>query len=262
MQIEGKIVVVTGGAQGIGRALCERLHAKGAARVIVADRNLAGAQAIAAQIGGRAFACDVSDAAAVKEMVNTIEAEVGPIDLYCSNAGILETDPDFNNAASASDASWARSWAVNVMGHVHAARALLPAMIARKQGYFLNTVSAAGLLTQVGSATYSTTKHAAIGFSEYLALTHRDDGIRVSMLCPQAVDTPMAQGASEKVPAFMDGVLSPEAVADIAIAAVESEQFLVLPHPQVATYMQNKVTDYGRWIGGMAKLRRLLKGMM
>jgi NAD(P)-dependent dehydrogenase (short-subunit alcohol dehydrogenase family) len=259
MQVRGKVVVVTGAAQGIGRALCERLHAEGAAKIVAADLNGDGAAAVAARIGGIGVICDVTRAEAVAQMVDRVQADIGPIDLYCSNAGILERDPDFGNAASASAESWTRSWNVNVMGHVHAARALLPSMIARGQGYFLNTVSAAGLLSQVGSATYSVTKHAAMGFTEYLALTHRDDGIRVSALCPQGVDTAMMQGATGREPALLDGVLSAEAVAEAAIQGVIAERFLILPHPTVAGYIVNKAADYDRWIGGMAKLRRMQK---
>ena len=260
MQVQGKIIIVTGAAQGIGRALCERFAVEGARAVVCADLNGAGAVETAGRIGGMAATCDVSNAEDVARMVAKAQAEIGPIDLYCSNAGILESDPDFANAASATEVSWARSWGVNVMGHVHAARALLPAMIARRQGYFLNTISAAGLLAQVGSATYTVTKHAALGFSEYLALTHRDDGIKVSALCPQGVDTPMIQGASGREPALLDGLLSPEAVADAAIHGLAAERFLILPHPQVADYIKGKAADYDRWIGGMAKLRRNQKG--
>jgi NAD(P)-dependent dehydrogenase (short-subunit alcohol dehydrogenase family) len=261
VEIKGKVAVVTGGAQGIGRALCERLHAQGAAKVIVADLNGEGAREVAAEIGGVGLACNIASAHEVAWLVETVQAEFGPIDLYCSNAGILEMDPDPDNAASASASSWQRTWEVNVLGHVHAAQALLPTMIARKQGYFLNTVSAAGLLTQIGSATYSTTKHAALGFSEYLAITHRDDGIRVSVLCPQGVDTAMTRGAAAKEPALLDGMLSAKAVAEAGIRGVEQEQFLILPHAQVAGYFANKATDYGRWIGGMTKLRRAVKAM-
>ena len=256
MQLNGKVVVVTGAAQGIGRALCERFHAEGAAKVIAADLNIDGAAETAKRVGGLAFACDVSRAEEVAAMVETVRAEVGEIDLYASNAGILERDPDFNNASSPSEESWARSWGVNVMGHVHAAKALLPAWRERRSGYFLATVSAAGLLSQVGSATYSTTKHAAIGFCEHLAITHRDEGIKVSALCPQGVDTAMARGADAKAPALLDGLLSPEAVAEVVVQGLAAEQFLILPHPQVAQYMLNKAGNYDRWIGGMAKLRR------
>lgn len=260
MQVQGKIVVVTGAAQGIGRALCERFHRDGAAKVIAADLSAQGAADAAEAVGGLAFACDVSQADEVQTMVDRIEATVGPIALYCSNAGILERDPDFDDAASASEASWTRSWNVNVMGHVHAARALLPYWKTRHEGYFLGTVSAAGLLTQVGSATYSVTKHAALSYCEYLALTHKDDGIKVSALCPQGVDTPMIHGATGREPALLDGVLSADAVAEAVVQGLAAEHFLILPHPQVAEYIKNKAADYDRWLGGMAKLRRMQKG--
>ncbi|MGC1303966.1 MAG: SDR family NAD(P)-dependent oxidoreductase, partial [Caulobacteraceae bacterium] len=250
------IVVVTGAAQGIGRALCERFHADGAAKVVAADLNADGAAETAAGVDGVAFACDVSQAGEVARMVEQVQTDHGPIDLYCSNAGILDRDPDFDNAASAPEDSWARSWGVNVMGHVHAARALLPSWRERREGYFLATVSAAGLLSQIGSGTYSVTKHAALGFCEHLAIAHRDDGIRVSALCPQGVDTAMARGASANTPALLDGLLSPQTVADAVIAGLAAEQFLILPHPQVAQYMRNKAENYDRWIGGMVKLRR------
>ncbi|WP_428396081.1 SDR family oxidoreductase [Lichenicoccus sp.] len=260
MNVKDKIVLVTGAAQGIGQALCVRFQAEGARRVIVSDRNASGAEAVARQIGGLAIPCDVTQADEVAAMVAKVHAEIGSIDLYCSNAGIIEPDPDFHNAASASEASWARSWAVNVMGHVYAARAVLPSMIARRQGGILNTVSAAGLLSQIGSATYSTTKHAALGFTEHLAIAHRDDNIHVAALCPQGVDTAMTRGASAKEPALLDGLLSPEAVADSVITGLAERHFLILPHPQVLSYVRHKAADTDRWIGGMAKLRRNSKG--
>jgi short-subunit dehydrogenase len=162
-------------------------------------------------------------------------------------------DADLDNAASTGDEGWALGWGVNVMAHVYAARAALPGMIARGEGYFLNTVSAAGLLSQIGSAVYSTTKHAAVGFAESLAITHRNQGIRVSILCPQAVDTPMLGGArgSQNI----DGVLTPEQVADSVVQGMGNESFVILPHEKVLTYMRGKTFDYDRWIGGMARLR-------
>jgi NAD(P)-dependent dehydrogenase (short-subunit alcohol dehydrogenase family) len=261
MNVEGKVVVVTGGANGIGRALAERFHAERARVVVIVDRDPDGAADLAKRLSGLAIACDVASGTEVSSMVGRVEREIGPIDLYCSNAGILEPDPDFENAASGSDASWARSWGVNVMAHVYAARAVLPSMIARRQGYILNTVSAAGLLSQIGSAIYSTTKHAALGFTESLAITHRDHGIRVSALCPQGVDTAMLRGANASAshPALRDGVLSPEAVADAVVLGLANEQFVILPHPSVAEYFRRKAESYDRWVGGMAKLRRAQK---
>ena len=259
MNVEGKVVVVTGAAQGIGRAMCVRFHAEGARAVVAADLNADGAAETAAAVGGIAFACDVSKSEEVERMVEEVERQLGPIDLFCSNAGVLDIDPDFDNAASATDAQWARSWGVNVMGHVYAARAMLPRMIPRGGGYFLNTVSAAGLLSQIGAATYSVTKHAGVGFAEHLAITHRDDGVKVSVLCPQGVDTAMVRGASGLQPALLDGVLTPEAVAACVIEGLAAERFLILPHPQVADYIQKKAADYDRWLGGMAKMRRALK---
>jgi len=259
MDVSGKVVVVTGAAQGIGRALCERFHAEGARAVVAADLNAEGAAETAKAVGGLAFGCDVSQSEEIERMVDVVEQELGSIDLFCSNAGVLDIDPDFDNAASATDAQWARSWGVNVMGHVYAARAMLARMIPRGGGYFLNTVSAAGLLSQIGAATYSTTKHAGIGFAEHLAITHKDDGIKVSVLCPQGVDTAMVRGASGLQPALLDGVLSPQDVAQSVIEGLAAERFLILPHPQVAGYIQKKAADYDRWLGGMAKMRRALK---
>jgi NAD(P)-dependent dehydrogenase (short-subunit alcohol dehydrogenase family) len=256
MDIRGKIVVVTGAAHGIGRALCERMHAGGAKAIVATDRDADGAAEVAGRLGGVAFGCDVAKADVVASVIAKVERDIGPVDLVCSNAGILEQDPDPANAASATEESWARSWAVNVMGHVHVARAVLPSMLARRGGYILNTVSAAGLLSQIGSATYSTTKHAALGFTEHLAITHRDDGIRVSALCPQGVDTNMVRGATGREAALRDGLLTPEAVAQTAFEGVVEERFLILPHPQVSEYFLRKATNYEKWIGGMAKLRR------
>ena len=259
MKVEGKVVVITGGANGIGRALVERFAAGGARHVAVADLDEAGAQTVAASVGGSAFRCDVSNEADIRRVVGETEANVGTVDVFCSNAGIVDPDPDIRNAGSASDETWARAWGVNVMAHVYAARAVLPSMIARGEGWLLNTVSAAGLLSQIGSAVYSTTKHAALGLAESLAITHRDHGIRVSVLCPQAVDTAMAAGGTF-LGADLDGVLSPQEVAEAAVAGLEAGQFLILPHPSVRAYMAAKVENYDRWIGGMAKLRRSYVG--
>jgi NAD(P)-dependent dehydrogenase (short-subunit alcohol dehydrogenase family) len=258
VKIAGQIVVVTGGAQGIGRALCERFHREGAKAVIVADIDAAGAEAVAGSIGGVAMTCDVGSEPDVVRLVEETESRVGPIGLFCSNAGIARFDPDPTSATSATNADWSRSWAVNVMAHLYAARAVVPPMARRGGGYLLNTVSAAGLLSQIGGAAYATTKHAALGFAECLAITHYEQGIRVSVLCPQGVDTPMLHSLPGAAPT-VDGVLSPEQVADTVIEGLDTEQFLILPHPQVATYMQRKTADYDRWLSGMRKLRRRLR---
>jgi NAD(P)-dependent dehydrogenase (short-subunit alcohol dehydrogenase family) len=255
MKLAQRTVVVTGGAAGIGKALAKRFHREGAKTVIVADIDGAGAAAVASSIGGASFACDVAREGDVADLVEETERRFGPIDLYCSNAGIFGAADPPGNVAAAPQESWMRAWSVNVMAHVHAARVLVPRMAARGGGAFLLTVSAAGLLSQIGNAVYSTTKHAAIGFAESLAIAHRDDGIRVFVLCPQGVDTQLLRDSGPG-PQQQDGVLAPEAVADSVIAGLEHESFLILPHPQVRGYMQRKAADYDRWLAGMARLAR------
>jgi NAD(P)-dependent dehydrogenase (short-subunit alcohol dehydrogenase family) len=257
MKVQDQVVVVTGGADGIGKAMCERFHREGAKRVIVADINGKGAETVARSIGGVAYACDVSKESDIVRIVEETEARVGPIRLFCSNAGIVDRTASPDSAASTTNENWERSWQVNVMAHIYAARALLPRMIERGSGYFLQTISAAGLLSQIGSAVYATTKHAAVGFAEVLAITHRDQGIKVSILCPQGVDTKLLRDGS-RGPQHLDGVLTPEQVADDVIKGLERESFLILPHPQVAAYMKNKAENYDRWLGGMVKLKRSL----
>ena len=256
MDVAGKVIVVTGGANGIGRALCERFHAEGARKVVVADLEESNAQSVALALGGDAFGVDVRDESALAAMVATVEADHGGIDLFCSNAGIIALDGEPWWATSAANETWQAMWDIHVMSHVFAARACLPGMLARGKGYFLNTVSAAGLLNQIGDAAYSTTKHAAIGFAESLAITHADDGIGVSALCPQAVATRMIGDNGDGGTAGVDGVLTPEAVADEVIKGLAEERFLILPHEEVEAYRQNKARDYDRWLGGMRKLRR------
>ena len=256
MRAKDRIVVVTGGAKGIGKALCERFHQAGARKVVVADIDDGGAKAIAASIGGEAYRCDVTKEAEIVHLVTDVEQRFGPIDLFCSNAGVATAfNPLTENAAGDSNEIWMFGWQVHVMAHVYAARILIPRMKARGGGYFLHTVSAAGLLSQVGSAVYSTTKHAAVGFAEILAMTHRVDNIRVSILCPLGVDTPMLRGLSMGLQS-PEGILSAEAVADATIEGLERETFLILPHKEVTGYMQNKTNNYDRWIGGMAKLHK------
>ncbi len=213
MQVTGKVVVVTGGGNGIGKAMCEAFHRAGAAKVVVADIDPDGARAVATPIGGAAFKCDVGKEKDVLHVIEETEHQFGPIALFCSNAGIGGGfDPLSVNAGGNSDEPWQRSWAVHVMAHVYAARHLIPRMKGRGGGYFLNTISAAGLLSQVGSPAYSTTKHAAVGFAENLAISHKADNIKVSILCPQGVDTNMLRSIP-KGPQSGDGDLSPEQVA-------------------------------------------------
>src|SRR3981081_2911535 len=255
MQVAGQVVVVTGGANGIGRALCEALHRAGAAKVVVADLDLPGAEAVAATVDGAAFKCDVGQEQDIRQLIEETERRFGPIALFCSNAGIGGGfDPLSENAGGSSDEPWAKSWAVHVMAHVYAAPHLIPQMKARGGGYFLNTISAAGLLSQVGSPAYSTTKHAAVGFAENLAISHEAHGIKVSILCPQGVDTNMLRSIP-KGPQSGDGDLTPEPVASDALKGVEQETFLILPHPQVLGYMRKKTENYDRWIAGMAKIQ-------
>jgi NAD(P)-dependent dehydrogenase (short-subunit alcohol dehydrogenase family) len=257
MHVTGRVVVVTGGADGIGRAMVERFHRDGAKAIVVADRNGAGAEAVAKSVGGIGMACDVGREEDVQKLVAEAEGRAGPIDLFCSNAGIGDFGGEAHDATSSSNEQWQRGWQVNVMAHVYAARACLPAMIERGRGTFLNTISAAGLLNQIGNAVYGVTKHAAVGFAENLAITHRDQGIRVSILCPQAVDTAMLRAGGEG-PQHVDGVLTPADVAECVVAALAEERFLILPHPQVHGYMMKKAENYDRWIGGMVKFRRML----
>ena len=260
MELPGKTIVVTGGGSGIGRALCEAFYRAGAKKIIVADVDRQAADAVAAGIGGVAALCDVAKEADVSSLIEKTESEHGPIDLYCSNAGVaLGFQSRVENAAAGPDELWQRAWSVNVMGHVYAARGLIPRMKARGGGYLLATVSAAGLLTQIGSAIYSTTKHAAVGFAENVAITHKDDGIKLSILCPQAVDTPLLRGLPAG-PQSADGILSPEQVAQAAIRGLERETFLILPHAEVQGYIRRKMEDRDRWIDGMVRLQRRIYG--
>jgi NAD(P)-dependent dehydrogenase (short-subunit alcohol dehydrogenase family) len=259
MLVSGKIVVVTGGAKGIGRALCEAFHRAGAAKVIVADLDIAAARTVAASIDGAAFKCDVAQEKDVLHVIDETERLFGPVALFCSNAGIgAGFDPVSMNAGGTSDEPFMRSFAIHVMAHVYAARHLVPRFKARGGGYFLNTISAAGLLSQVGSPAYSATKHAAVGFAENLAISHKADGIKVSILCPQGVDTDMLRSIP-KGPQSGDGDLSPAQVASDALEGIEREIFLILPHPQVLGYMRKKTEDYDRWIAGMAKIQAKLR---
>ncbi|MEO0400983.1 MAG: SDR family NAD(P)-dependent oxidoreductase [Pseudomonadota bacterium] len=251
MDLKNKIIVVTGAASGIGRALCLACAAHGAKAMACLDYDTEGAQSIAHEINGLALTVDVSQEHQIADAIDQIERELGPIDLFCSNAGVL-----IEGGTETPNADWQRLWDINVMAHVWAARHLVPRMIARGGGYLLNTASAAGLLNQIGSAPYGVTKHAAVGLAEWLAMTHGDDGIKVSVLCPQAVRTAMIEGHEDHV-AAIDGMLEPMDAAEACVEAIRAETFLVLPHPDVLGYMRHKTADYDRWIGGMRKLNRV-----
>ena len=252
MEIKDKIAVVTGGASGIGEALCRRFMADGAKGVVVVDMDTAGTERVANEIGGIAVTADVSKEEDIQRIVHDTEEQLGPIDLFCSNAGIICIDP--SHIASSSNEDWERMWGVNVMAHVYAARAVLPSMIARGDGYILSTASAAGLLSQIGSAPYSVTKHAAIGFAESVAIAHGIDGIKVSVICPQAVRTGMTRNTDGGV-AGGDGMLEPEQLVETTMQGIRNEQFMILPHAEVKTYIERKAADYDRWIGGMQRWR-------
>ncbi len=254
MDIKDKIVVITGAASGIGKALAIRCHTEGAKLVVCSDINGEGSAATAAQIGGISFKTNVAVEGDIVHLIETVEADHGPIDLFFSNAGI-----GIGGGAEASNEGWQRIWDINVMSHVWAARHLVPRMAARGGGYLINTASAAGLLSQIGSAPYAVTKHAAVGLAEWLAITHGDQGIKVSVLCPQAVRTAMTAGNPDGV-ASVNGMIEAEEVAECVIGCIAAETFLILPHPVVLDYIRRKTGDYDRWIKGMQKLNRQYAG--
>ena len=250
MELKDKIIVVTGAASGIGRAMCLRFAEEGAKHIACVDRDIAGAEITAKMMGGTAYQVDVSVKDQITGMIDAVEADAGPIDLFCSNAGISVA-----GGVEVEDDAWQKIWEINVMSHVWASRKLVPLMAARGGGYLLNTASAAGLLNQIGSAPYGVTKHAAVGLAEWLALTYGDQGIKVSVLCPQAVRTEMTRGHEDHV-AAINGMMEPGPVAEACVETIRNETFLVLPHPEVVQYMRNKTDNYDRWIGGMRKLNR------
>ncbi len=248
MEVADKIIVVTGGASGIGKAMVERFHKEGAKKVVVADLDGPRAKAVAQANDGWDVALDVSNEAQILALIEETEEKFGPIDLFCSNAGIglgkgLDEPTDV----------WQKIWEVNTMSHIYAAKHLVPRMKARGGGYLLNTASAAGLLSQIGSVTYAVTKHAAVALAEWIAITHGRDGIKVSVLCPQAVRTAMTAGGAGV--AGVDGMIEPEQAVEAVIEALRKETFLVLPHPEVAEYIKRKTSDYDRWLHGMRRLQ-------
>jgi NAD(P)-dependent dehydrogenase (short-subunit alcohol dehydrogenase family) len=267
MDLSDRIVVVTGGASGIGRAMCERFAAAGARAVVVVDRDAEGATRVADGLRERgvALSADVGVEADVQAVVERTEDEVGPIDLFASNAGLVG-----GGGVDADDDVWSSLWSVNVMAHVYAARAVIPRMVERGGGYLLATASAAGLLTNLGNAPYSVTKHAAVALAEWIAISYGDQGIKVSCLCPMGVETPMlrtgAPASSEAGPelrlaaaaASTQGVITPERVADAVVDGLRDERFLILPHTEVADYERRRAGARDRWLAGMRRLRASL----
>ena len=249
MKVTGKNIVITGGASGIGKALAERFHKEGAKSVTVADLQDGALQEVAASVNGLAVICDVAKEDDILNLIAKAEEAYGQIDIFVSNAGLAR----YGWQELPNDI-WSLHWDVHVMAHIYAARALVDKMVAQGGGYLINTASAAGLLSQIDSAPYAVTKHAAIAFAETLAIRYGDKGVRVSVLCPQQVRTGMTEGRLDQV-ASVDGTLEPEELADCVIETMEKEEFLILPHPQVLDYMRHKTANYDRWLGGMRKLR-------
>lgn len=251
MELNEKVIVVTGGGSGIGAAMARRFAEERPKAIVVADIDLDAATNIADEVGAFAVLTDVSDAEANRDLIEGTEDRFGPIDLFCANAGIGVVGDEQSDPAT-----WDRMWGINVMSHVHAARNLIPSWTARGEGYFLATVSAAGLLTNLKAAQYSVTKHAALSFAEWIAVTYGDAGVKVSALCPQFVNTPLLTDSEAFKALGGNHTLEPEDVADVVVAGLAEEKFLILPHPEVEQYFQNKANDYDRWLGGMRKLQR------
>lgn len=257
MQLQGKVIIITGAANGIGKAMAQRFAQEKPAKLILADIDKAGIEALAAEIDcAQAFPCDTSREEDIQALVRATEENEGQIDLFCGNAGILRL-----GGVDTSEADFQKVWDINVQSHIWAARAALPKMLERGDGYFLITASAAGMLTQLGSLSYSVSKHAALSIAEWLAVTHGHQGIKVSALCPQAVESNMTAGTDGSV-AGIDGMLPAQTVAECVVDTLGTEEFLVLPHPNVKQYFQNKANDYGRWIGGMQKLQKQFSALM
>lgn len=248
MQVKDKVAIVTGGSNGIGAALCRRLAQEKARSVVIADIDIQGAQTLAHEIGGMAVQCDVAREEQIFELVRQTEDRFGPVDLFFSNAGIM-----IQGLLEVSNADWQRIWEINVMSHVYGARAVIPGMMERGSGGFVITASAAGLLNQIDSTPYTTTKHAAVGVADNLAINYGDKGIQVSVLCPMAVRSLMTRNAGGI--AALDGMLEAEQVAEDVIFALEEERYMVMPHAEVKDYLQKKAADYDRWIKGMQRLR-------
>jgi NAD(P)-dependent dehydrogenase (short-subunit alcohol dehydrogenase family) len=255
MELSGRVAVVTGGASGIGKA-SSRAFAQAGARVAVVDRDAAGAQAVAAEIGGIAAACDIADETALSAAFDDIEKQLGPVEICFNNAGIatggdpLTTEP----------AVWDQQWAVNVMSHVYAIRKILPGMLERGEGYILHTASMAGILTSHGNATYAATKHAVVGLAEWMSITYHERGVRTSLLAPLGVRTPMLDASSAFARTVAGPLAEPEDVADLVVEAIREERFLILTDPIAQTWMGRKTEDLERWLRGMRRIQEHLAG--
>lgn len=254
MHLADKTVVITGAASGIGAAMARRFAAESPQGLVLADLNLKAVTDVAEAVGGVPFQADVSSPEANAALIELAQDRFGSIDLFCANAGFGAVGDEQTPVED-----WDRMWQVNFMSHVHAARLLIPHWVDRGEGYLLVTASAAGLLTNIKAAQYSVTKHAAVAFAEWLAVTYGDAGVKVSCLCPQFVNTALVEGSDEfELLAALAPLLEPEEVAESVVTGLEAERFLILPHPEVARYFRNKAEDYDRWIGGMRKLQRSL----
>ncbi len=254
MEIKGGVAVVTGGGSGIGRALCRRFAAEGARGVVVADIDHERARAVAEEIHGLAVGCDVGNEREIIDLVRQAKERFGEIDLFCSNAGLAT-----KGGVEAPDSDWQFNWQVHLMAHVYAARAVLPGMLARGRGYLLHTASAAGLLTEMGSAPYSVTKHAAVALAEWLSIQHKEAGIGVSCLCPMGVSTDMLAVADPHVNYLRMTAVTPEHVADEVMKGLREERFLILPHAEVKDYYGYRANDTDRWLNGMRRLNKKIR---
>ncbi len=249
MELHDKVAVITGGSGGIGRSMAKAFLAEGARKVVLADLDPDAVAAAATEIGCEGQVCNVTDEAQVAQLVESTLAAHGPIDVFCSNAGAGGEGV----LIDAANEVWQNQWELHVMSHLYAARAVLPSMIANGGGYLMNTASAAGLLAAIGSGPYTVTKAAAVKLAEFLSITHGDEGIRVSVLCPQGVNTAMAPRSLGD--GQTDGIIEPDALADVVVEAMREERFHVLPHPEVGEYIKRKADDPDRWLRGMRRLR-------
>ncbi|MGH1504337.1 MAG: SDR family oxidoreductase [Acidimicrobiales bacterium] len=249
MELRDRVAVITGGTGGIGQAMARAFLAEGARTVVISDLDAERVATVAAELGCEGVACDVTDEAQVAELVEGVLDRFGPIDLFCSNAGAISEGV----LTDAPNEAWQFQWELHVMAHLYAARAVLPSMIARGEGYLLNTASAAGLLAAIGSGPYTVSKAAAVKLAEFLAITHGDEGIKVSVLCPQGVNTAMAPKSLGD--GQTDGIIEADELAAVVVDAVRDERFHVLPHPEVGDYVKRKADDTDRWLRGMRRLR-------